>query len=322
MSKEAKRVVAVGTSDIHMSLRAPAARAEQDNWLEVQDKRLRELYDIARSNGRCPILVAGDLLHQWNSPAELVNWFIRKKPADVDIYAVPGNHDLPYHDYAEISRSAYWTLVEAGAIKNLAPGDPVKVITAGGMRTVLHGFPCGFKLWKCQDEKQDDVLHIAVVHQYIWKSAETAHAAAELEDKIGKFVKRTTTYDFTVFGDNHITFSAPAYGIVNCGTLLRRRAEEKAYHPSAYLLYGDGTFARHVFDCTQDKFLEVDDLLMLKKAGLDPEELLEALQHLGEKSIDFARALKHRINTDKHIGTRVAELVGLWLDKALEELDK
>jgi DNA repair exonuclease SbcCD nuclease subunit len=114
---DVRTAVACCVADLHLSERVPAARGESPaEWLETQANYLRQIDDIARSLG-VPVLIAGDVFDRWNAPAELINFAIDHMPTGV--LSVPGNHDLPNHDLDQIERSAYWTLVRAGALSYL-----------------------------------------------------------------------------------------------------------------------------------------------------------------------------------------------------------
>jgi hypothetical protein len=134
--------VAVVVSDLHLTLKPPVGRSEEKDWLGVQANYLTQLGNLALVGSMLPIpiLIAGDIFDRWNAPAELINFVIAHMPKYT--WAIPGQHDLPHHNYDEITKSAYWTLVEAGCIYNIPPHQPVNTHTS--LR--VHGFPWGCKL--------------------------------------------------------------------------------------------------------------------------------------------------------------------------------
>ena len=115
-------VIALLVGDIHLSAKAPLCRAKEPDWFEAMARPLMELVDLQKqigkeSDGIPPILCAGDVFDRWNSPPELINFALEYLPPQM--YSIPGQHDLPNHNYNEIDRSAYWTLVAANKITNV-----------------------------------------------------------------------------------------------------------------------------------------------------------------------------------------------------------
>jgi DNA repair exonuclease SbcCD nuclease subunit len=110
-------VIAILCSDIHLSERAPIARAVGQDWFTVQKRYLDQLRELKEKHNAI-LIVAGDVFDYWKSSPELINFAIVHMP---ECYAVPGQHDLPNHNYNDLHKSAYWTLVEAKIIKHLDP---------------------------------------------------------------------------------------------------------------------------------------------------------------------------------------------------------
>jgi hypothetical protein len=68
--------------------------------------------------GNPPIVYVGDIWDHYRQPPEAINWAIRELPKG---YAIPGQHDLRHHNYEDIKKTAYWTLMEAGVILDMRP---------------------------------------------------------------------------------------------------------------------------------------------------------------------------------------------------------
>jgi predicted phosphodiesterase len=100
-------VKAIFVADLHLSLHPPIARSGEKDWLGVQAGYLNQLQVLA-SKHKAPIICAGDIFHTWNAPSELVNHTLSHIPI---MGAIPGNHDLPLHNYEDMHRSAFYTLV-------------------------------------------------------------------------------------------------------------------------------------------------------------------------------------------------------------------
>lgn len=254
-------VLFIASSDWHLSLNKPLARAET-NWPMYQQKVLKQLRQLQNAH-QCPIFVAGDVFDRWDSTATLINHTLEYMPMDKNerdddiacVYGIPGNHDLPHHNYKEIQRSAYWTLVEAGKLKNLTPpgGRYFESLTGAPFR--IHPFPCGFDVKPI--EKEDDlVLDVALIHDFIW-TEKTGYEGADQCKRYGKWIPKLKGYDIAIFGDNHKGFliqTEDKVSILNCGTLMARKATEKDYRPSVGLVYANGKIVRHYLDISEDQW--------------------------------------------------------------------
>lgn len=284
--------IAILCSDLHLSHKAPIARSEED-WYEVMKRQLEQLDACIWTIGKLPIICAGDIFDRWNPPAELINFALEYLPSG--IYAIPGQHDLPYHSYEDIKKSGYWTLVASGKIKNLPPKELVEV--QGLSPLVLHGFPFGVDIERSH-KPNDLLLNMAVVHKYVWhKSA--GYTGAPEEGRIGNLEKDLKGYDVAVFGDNHSPFHCKVgkCQVWNCGGFFRRKSDEKDYEPAVGLLYKDGRIERKPLDISKDKFSDVPD--QFKGNQINLESFLDELQTLSDTTISFEEALNFYMDKEK-----------------------
>lgn len=307
---ELREVVAIFCSDLHLSLKPPIWRSAEPNWLSAQARPLEEVRDL-QEKYECPVICAGDVFDRsrkiadgWNAPAELINFAIDQLP---DMYAIPGQHDLPNHQYEDIHRSAYWTLVEAGKIKNILPGDITIADDANKNKgLVVSGFPPGYKIkppQQCHDIV-DGWIDIAVIHDYIWIPGYSYPKAPD-ENKVSKNLSLLEGYDIAVYGDNHKGFYTnrfpskdPHYPrIFNCGTLMRRKSDEIDYKPQVGLLMSDGSVTPYYLDISQDKYIPKAEEQV--KAMLDMGEFFDELEKLGKTALDFVEAMKEFLHRGK-----------------------
>ncbi len=294
MSETDEKVIAILLADIHLSAKPPIWRSAEEDWYEAMQRPLEEL---KRLQGKydCPILCAGDIFDLWYGAigkmgSELVNWALRYLPDNM--YCIPGQHDLPNHNYGEICKSAYWTLVKAGKIKNLKTDWRILE------NFDLRGFPFGSKLKPCT--LVDTRIHIALIHEYRWIKGST-YPGAPVMGKLSKAITKHG-YDIIVYGDNHKGFIFDAGGTVifNCGTLMRRASDEKEYKPQIGLLLESGKILPHFLDISQDKYMEsVDDSVPMEE--MDMNEFIAELKKLGDTGLDFLLAVerffkKHKVS--------------------------
>ena len=288
------QVAAILIADFHLSHVPPVSRSAEKSWYAAMADPLRQIKDLVNKH-KVPVICPGDVFDRWNSPPELINFALVQLPK---MYAVPGQHDLAHHRYNDIQKSAYWTLVKAGKIVNLEPESPVEV-GEGGKALRLHGFPWGFPV-KSLKNPDDLVLEIAVVHAYIW-SKTTSYPGAPKEGHFRAVQKTALGYHLVVSGDNHQPFltgykrDGKFPQIYNCGGLMRRKSDEKDRPCYAGLLWTNGEVTRVELDCSEDKWIDGKDTPIIER-GADMAEFLEELSSLGDAAIDFADAIRRRLD--------------------------
>ena len=293
--------IAIFISDIHLSHKPPLARALEPDWYEAMARPLREV-DEAAANLNIPIICAGDLFDRWNSPAELINFALDVLP---EMCAIPGQHDLPHHSYADMKRSAFWTMVKAKRVRLLDPTNTNWIRSTG-----FHAFPWGFPLKNRATRgvtKIKNELHIAVVHAYCWVGKHKYPGAPE-EGHVSAFFHKG--YDAMFFGDNHKGFINGQ--LCNCGGFMRRKVDEVDSIPCYNVLYSDGEIIRMPLDCSEDIILDQTKLDEEIEKVLDVSEFIEQLQDLGSGALDFrdavSRFLRKNSVTDS-VKERVLEAV-------------
>ncbi len=285
---KADDVIAVFASDIHLCHTPPVAREHEPNWYDAMLRPVMQLQAIVDETGAA-LFYAGDIFDRWNAPAELINWALAYLPPG---WAIPGQHDLPQHNYGDIRRSAYWTLVAAGKLVNMIPGDPYR--TNGW---AFYGYP-----WKHPIVPLHANEHTcAIVHAYIWGEGSGYKDAPE-EQRITAYASQLEGYDVAVFGDNHIGFlgQCGATRVLNNGGFMRRRTDEVHYRPHVGLLLRDGTVIRRELDCTEDILTVNADIKIMEFAAEigGAADFIRELGALGAGGgMDFREAVRQYCNT-------------------------
>lgn len=291
----ASDVVITFVSDLHLSAKAPVARAEKD-WYGVQKRYLDNFRDVAESFSKAVVVYGGDVFDDgWRPqrcPPELINFAMENLPWG---YSIPGQHDLPYHRYEDIQRSAYWTLVKGGILNTLPAGKPKEI--KGWSDVWLYGFP-----WKIpiRPPMNKDGLHIAVVHGYVWDTEKNSYPGASHDAHTSKWQKKLAGYDVALFGDNHRGFYNPGgVKILNHGTFMLRKADEYGYQPRIGLVTRDGDVFLLNVDTSKDEW---NDLHMAKLAeqreqvdkevGADISGFVKELAKLGDQALNFGEAVR------------------------------
>ncbi len=315
MRKQKEKVIAILCADLHLSPTPPIWRSAEPDWYKAMARSVGVLVNLQIEHD-CPVLCAGDIFDKWygaigKQSAELINWAIEYLPDNM--YCIPGQHDLPDHNYGEIERSAYWTLVKAGKIKNLNIDDCS--LSAGPM--TLYGYPFGSSLYQINLDIPTEKIRVALVHEYRWMKG-CSYPGAPKESKINWKIAEMG-YDVIVYGDNHKGFyveaNCPKTGrteIFNCGTLMRRASDEIDYKPWVGLLLESWRVEKHYLDISKDKYIEsVEDVPVEE---MDMSEFIEELKKLGETGLEFVSRVERFFKKNK-----TKKVVKQILRKGMEE---
>lgn len=289
MPKTNEKVIAILCADLHLSSKPPIWRSAEEDWYKAMQRPLDEIVDL-QTDYDCPILCAGDIFDKWNSSAELINFALGYLPDRM--YCIPGQHDLPDHNYSEIHRSAYETLVRAGKIRNILINNP------RGLDDIwIWGFPFGNKL--SPHLNKDSRCKIALVHEYKWIPG-YSYPNPPKENKLSTALA-ANGYDVIVYGDNHNGFlyaNMAGTAIFNCGTLMRRKSDEIDYKPQVGLLLESGRVEPHFLDISQDKYIDgVDNSAPVEE--MDMSEFIAELKKLGETGLEFVERVERFFKKNK-----------------------
>jgi hypothetical protein len=234
-----------------------------------------------------------------------------------NLHAVSGNHDQPGHVRADLHKSAYWTLVQAGKMVNMK-----KRKEYGCGMVAAWGFPHGSEPEPCS-KPRDLCINLAVIHKYIWSKDANRHVMAGEDSHVSEVRPKLTGFDIAAFGDNHKGFLLPAKTdadtvIINCGTLLRRTIKEIDYEPFVGLVHDDRSVTKHFLDVSADKFAEPAEMAVIAERSDWTLGLLRDLAELRDVKIDFAEALRRRVAEDTaDVDAEVRRIIHEVLDKVL-----
>lgn len=303
-------VIAILCSDIHLSATVPPCRSGEVDWYEAMARPLRELGMLSRPRhgDRLPIVCAGDIFDNWKAPPELIHFALHTLPDDM--LCVPGQHDLPYHSYSDMHKSAYGVLKKAGKIVDMEPG---KFYRLGKSNFCATGFPWGHPVEP--NTQCDDMKVLAVVHAYIWTKKRSFPGAPE-DANVLKWGERLRGFDAAVFGDNHKGFIANCgeCSIINCGGFMRRKSDEGGAKPGVGLLHASGAITRHRFDTSFEKFVgshafDGVDPSFAAALGSTLGEFFEAMEELSSGDrIGFRDCVRQVLET-RHVTDRTREVL-------------
>jgi len=274
--------IAIFVSDLHLSHTAPIWRSNERNWYEAQEKVLHELTDL-QERYECPIFCAGDIFDVWKSPPELINFALEYLP---QMYAIPGQHDLPNHNLKEIRKSAFWTLVQARKITEL--GRYTNFLHK--YEILIHGVPYGESVIKKKSDKA--WKDIAVIHEYNWMP-KFKYPQAPAKYKVTKDRKEFKGYHAIVCGDNHRAFQTKIGNTLffNVGGAIRRNSNELKYQPRVGLLGRNGNIVNwELLSSNTDVHLLSEENNTSENAN-QMDILMKELEKIGDAKHNFASAI-------------------------------
>lgn len=295
-------VIAILCADLHLSDSPPIARAGEASWYDAMGRAIGQLDDLANTHA-CHVVCAGDIFHHWKSPPRLINWALDKLPRMV---AIPGQHDLPYHDYAARDSSAYGTVCRNN-VDNMPPGQPYELAIHYGRTLYIAPFPWGCEpmpLDALTKDRDPEGIYLAVVHKYMGVPGKT-YAGAPADAMLGPHNWPFLGYHAVVVGDNHIAWdytlpaqefgNHPACHVFNPGSLMRRAGDQLTHKPRVGLLHLDGTVTSHYLDTTADQIAPVLRDRDAAPRSAELEAFIENMRDLREHQLDFQEALKRAL---------------------------
>lgn len=289
-------IIAILTSDWHLSHKCPTARSAEPNWYDAQERVVRQVIDLAEKH-KCPIIIAGDIFDKFNNPPELLNWCYKTIRYKRGIWTIAGQHDIEHHNLENIHKTSYQTLVNLCVIHDIGFSSPIIQNYLVGW-----GFNWGEDLQCWPLVKSTKGINLAVIHKYMWSTTSTKHPMAIDETNINSYLPQLNGYDAAVIGDNHIGFQFKfgngQHGI-NCGTLIRRKANEIPYHPTIGLLHEDGRINPYSLDITDDKFTEEALAKQEEITALSMNDFIQEFKNIAQHTLDYTEALQQFIAARK-----------------------
>jgi hypothetical protein len=281
--------LAIVCADLHLSLYAPTFRSTERDWFAAMLRPLERLKETQK-RFNLHILCAGDVFNDWKAPPQLVNWAIENLP---EMWAVPGQHDLPYHSLDQIHLSAFQTLVLAG---KLEPFDQGGTSFIGRGSTPFWVGSAGWGARLPPPPASNSLLKVGVVHRYLFVGRHGYQGApsSALPDNQDDFAG----YDVIVSGDNHNRFECKLErgGVLwNCGSMMRRAVDQISHCPRIGVLWSDGRVVTSRLPIT-------DDQICIPPTEPGPSdgvgELLREVVGLGDSAdFDFRTALRRLAET-------------------------
>lgn len=228
-----RKADAILAADLHIRANTPLCRT--DNYLEVQFNKLNFIFDLCQKND-CPLLVAGDI----GDKSQWPNWLLEAiinimKVHKINIFCIPGQHDLPEHRLDYWYKSGCGVLYRAGTIKFMGISDLNQ--NREFKNFDLHAFPYGEKIQHIDKRKyhlSNSRNSIAMTHQMVIENKPLW--PDQKAPKGHELLKKFPEYDLILSGDNHNPFISEYEGrlLVNPGSMMRMTAAQIDHKPRIY----------------------------------------------------------------------------------------
>lgn len=263
------------TADWHLRREAPRCRIDED-WIKTQRETLKGIVSLANKK-KCPVYCIGDIFDTPKAATEVVLLFIQEmKKVKKGCYILAGNHDLPYHDWANVKQSAVGILMESfPLIETIYP----------------QAKPFGL------DESMEE--SIAFTHQLVFedeKSCPPNVKAKTAQDILDQFPN--AKWIFT--GDMHHSFEFENEGrfVINPGCTNIQNAGMKGYSPKVAFVDTEKkkvewlNLPNNAEDLVDDSYLEEQH-----ERDERMDAFLERIEDSGSISLSFMDNLHSKMNS-------------------------
>jgi predicted phosphodiesterase len=210
------------TADWHVRGDSPRCRTDED-WVDSQRKDIQFIVHTAKAQGVDAIMIVGDVFHQPRAATEAVNMVLEELKKFPSVYILPGNHDLPYHDYANIERSSIGTLLKS--FPELGKADPE---TYGSELKFMDAQPFGLD--------EPGTAPIRFVHRLVFPNAE-ARPIEGIGQTAEELAEEFKGNDIIICGDYHHAF-IQVFGsqmVINPGCINIQAADMMDYSPVVFI---------------------------------------------------------------------------------------
>ena len=223
-----KKADAILTADWHCMDRTPVCRT--DDFEKAMIKKMWFIDDLA-SKHDCPVLIAGDMLDKHTISPYLTSTIIAHLCKHT-YFSIPGNHELASHNLNNFLKSSLNVLSQCGTVNVITETRRFVPINT----FEVHGIPYNQEIPPVDlDPAKKSVL---MIHHMVHKD-KPIHK--DIESTKALSLLKKYNYDLIVVGDNHNPFVVEYKGkvLVNCGSLMRIRADQIDYKPAVWLWYAD-----------------------------------------------------------------------------------
>lgn len=265
------------SADWHLRRDRPRVRTDED-WIQSQKNNVKEILELCWMNNVDKLILVGDIFDSSNQPPWVVDILLQaidevdlKQYVPPDIDVIPGNHDLQYHQYENLSSSSIGNLLR------------MKGVTGHSVNT------------KFENTDFLKEYGIVLVHRLIMPDGNKTLARLANAEIAADIIEEFPEAKFILTGDYHKHYVEEYENtlLINPGCLNRQSADEKDYEVGFYI------FDTNILGEYEFIPLKTDDISMI-----DDSYLIE--QHAREDSLS---AYAEQLATSKGISFDLWEVV-------------
>jgi DNA repair exonuclease SbcCD nuclease subunit len=274
----------ISTSDWHLRSSSPQYRID-----DYEETLLRKIRWIVRTANKynASILIAGDIadnIKVSTFPTRLINRLtVILKLCRLGIYAIPGQHDLEYHNNEDLISTPFFNLVQSKSIISLS-STPINNI---------YGIPWNMDL----PENVPTNEHSILVMHYTVTDGDPAFFLQETGMSSSDLLSNFPEFKFIVCGDYHSPHVTTIDGrtVINCGSIARSSKDQYDFEPRIYLLDTDKSEVTPLFIPIEPP----EDVFNIPKNDKDEndifisqiDEIVKSLSNNGERP-DFKTTVR------------------------------
>lgn len=288
------------TADWHIRGDRPRCRTDE-NWLESQREDIMAVEKIAREYNVAAVWILGDLFHQPRCATEAVNMVLGALNRIRDacpVRILPGNHDLPYHDFDNINACSLGIVYQAGyGMLRTDNGDDdegyAELETRKGAPRTLYATPFG----------REDMEGLRVFNNDIWATHQltfpsdrdrpvegvgvTADDLLEAAPNVRVILTGDYHHGYVVCKDTRL--------VITPGCLNIQAADMANYKPRVYILDTDTLEADAVLIDGHKGDVVIDYLVTEKERDERMEKVLSVIGDAEGVSLSFPDNLEREI---------------------------
>jgi len=267
--------------------------------METQMNALRQVERLSEKY-ECPIIVVGDVFDtaatdiSFSLLTAVQQWAAGLKN---ELVLIAGNHDLQYHDIANINKSGVGILRNSF---NILPGIAMRDLFGEDITAYDFGEEKRTDSFSENDNPPD--AEIVFLHRLTFpdvKSLPPNVKACTAPDLLKEF--EDANWIFT--GDYHKCFHYEKKGrhVINPGCLIRQSANEKDYTPIVYFVDTEKNQV-HPFEIEDDEELVTDEYLReVEQRESRIDAFVELLKTKGSMTLDFIKNVEARLRENRDV---------------------
>lgn len=278
------------TADWHIRGDRPRCRID-DDWIGAQRRDIQEVHNIADREECDEVWIMGDLFHQPRCSTEAVVMVLdelSKFPQTIRV--LPGNHDLPYHDYGNLDCCSLGIVLKS---------YPELVSQVVGLDLDVYARPFGH-----DDPAEASLMKPSIycTHQLVYPNKDAKPLPDLPEPTAQDLLDKAPGVPLVITGDYHhgYVYTAPdGRRVVTPGCLNIQAADMTDYHPRVYVLdTASMAISEHFLPSNGE--VAVDYLATEKERDERMDRCLEVATSAASVSLSFTDNLQAELNCPEH----------------------